>query len=93
MLSTMVREFEHDSFTDLKVLLDDDAEKDFFENIKHIQVWEKYSRQELSNNFQDKILLASADIFAPCISVLCPIMPCPPESSTFCLKYTCDVTK
>lgn len=41
MLSTMVREFEHDSFTDLKVLLDDDPEKDFFENIKHIQVWEK----------------------------------------------------
>lgn len=37
----MVREFEHDSFTDLKVLQDDDPEKDFFENIKHIQVWEK----------------------------------------------------
>lgn len=41
MLSTMVREFEHDSFTDLKVLLDGDPEKDFFENIKHIQVWKK----------------------------------------------------
>lgn len=41
MLSTMVREFEHDSFADLKVLLDDDPEKDFFENIKHIQVWKK----------------------------------------------------
>ena len=38
MLSTMVREFEHDSFSDLKVLLDEDPEKDFFENIKHIQV-------------------------------------------------------
>ena len=38
MLSTMVRQFEHDSFSDLKVLLDDDHEKDFFENIKHIQV-------------------------------------------------------
>lgn len=38
VLSTMVREFEHDSFTDLKVLLDDDPEKDFFENIKHIQL-------------------------------------------------------
>lgn len=34
----MVREFEHDSLSDLKVLLDNDPEKDFFENIKHIQV-------------------------------------------------------
>jgi len=38
VLSTMVREFEHDSLSDLKVLLDDDPEKDFFENIKHIQL-------------------------------------------------------
>lgn len=59
----MVREFEHDSFTDLKVLQDDDPEKDFFENIKHIQVWEKkYLRQDLSTHFQDEILLVSADI-------------------------------
>lgn len=44
VLSMMVREFEHDSFTDLKVLFDDDPEKDFFENIKHIQVRRKWVR-------------------------------------------------
>ncbi|XP_068744813.1 small subunit processome component 20 homolog [Montipora capricornis] len=38
LLSTMVREFNHDSMSDLKVLLDEDPEKDFFENIKHIQL-------------------------------------------------------
>ena len=34
----MAREFQHDSLSDLKVLLDEDPEKDFFENVKHIQV-------------------------------------------------------
>lgn len=32
----MVGEFEYDFFIDLKVFLDDDFEKDFFENIKYI---------------------------------------------------------
>ena len=43
VLSTMVREFKHDSFSDLKVLLDEDPEKDFFENIKHIQVRREFA--------------------------------------------------
>ena len=34
----MVRGCEHESWSDLSVLLNDDPEKDFFENMKHIQV-------------------------------------------------------
>ena len=34
----MVRGCEHESWSDLTVLLNDDPEKDFFENMKHIQV-------------------------------------------------------
>lgn len=46
----MVREFQHDSLSDLKVLLDDDPEKDFFENIKHIQVRKIQSETSLLRN-------------------------------------------
>jgi len=46
----MVREFEHDSFTDLRVLLDDEPEKDFFENIKHIQVRRKVGKNGPCHN-------------------------------------------
>ena len=38
VLSTMVVQFDHEAFSVMKVLLDSDPEKDFFENIKHIQV-------------------------------------------------------
>ena len=38
LLSMMVRGCEHESWSDLTVLLNDDPEKDFFENMKHIQV-------------------------------------------------------
>ena len=38
VLAMMVRQFDHVTFCDMKVLLDNDPEADFFENIKHIQV-------------------------------------------------------
>lgn len=38
LLSMMVRGCEHESWSDLAVLLNENLEKDFFENIKHIQV-------------------------------------------------------
>ena len=38
ILSIMVKQFNHPSLVDMRVLIDNDPEVDFFENIRHIQV-------------------------------------------------------
>lgn len=45
ILSTIVANFEGTPLSDMKILLSEDPEVDFFENIKHIQVfwWFSYT--------------------------------------------------
>lgn len=38
ILATMVHQFNHVTFEDMRILVDKDPEADFFENIRHIQV-------------------------------------------------------
>ena len=52
LLSMMVRSCEHESWSDLTVLLNDDPEKDFFENMKHIQVRKFHVNYFVSLHFQ-----------------------------------------